>query len=327
MRSLLKAAAVAMAVALVGCASPPEAEPQAAAYEATGQGSLTVTTEDDYRVAGTWVFGDALVQFDSQMSEEGVSTVKLTVNGADFDTTYDYFSGGWEADGHKNTLFRAEVDALKKLELRLNDEGKQVRPWQRLFAAVSRHAASPAGYTFLKRSGGPAQADEAQHRESNSVANDGVTYICKGASAKKLASSWDYVWAEHDSLDGEGGSPRNAAAGNTTHSKLQGYEPAGCRLGRASASGGYGAGSCEGRCGAGCPRGYNFYFTKDCLDHDICLDYHPAADTVSYSGDCGYEFSDADGDFLSGTSVGYSWSCYSVPSDCEDNGNAHGSGT
>jgi hypothetical protein len=79
-----------------------------------------------------------------------------------------------------------------------------------------------------------------------------------------------------------------------------------------------GGGACEGRCGAGCPRTYNFYFTKDCMDHDICLDYHRAASSTSSSGDCGYEFQDAQSDFLTGTSLGYTSDCGNVPSDCPE---------
>jgi hypothetical protein len=84
-----------------------------------------------------------------------------------------------------------------------------------------------------------------------------------------------------------------------------------------------GGGSCEGRCGAGCPRAYNWYFTKDCLDHDICLDFHTTASSTSYSGDCGFEFSDAQGDFTWGSSVTYQGTyCGNVPSDCTENGNS-----
>ena len=326
--SLLATAFVALSLVVSGCATnTEEPAPAPVAGESTGTSSLAVTLDGDYELAGSWVHGDVLVQFVSKMSEEGLSSVKLTVNGAEFDATFDFFTGEWTADCHKNALFWGELAALKALEQHLDKVvGKQTRPWQRLFASVAHLAAAPNGYTFLKRFGSPKLEEEAQHRETNSVGNDGVTYICKATSGAKLATSWGLVWAEHDSLDGEGGGGRNSAAGNGMHTRTQAYELAGCRLGRATASGGNGAGSCEGRCGAGCPRSYNWYFAKDCLDHDTCLDYHPNAPATSYSGDCGYEFSDADGDFLSGTTVGYSWTCNSVPSDCEDNGNARGAG-
>jgi hypothetical protein len=317
----LLAATVVLGLTVVACGNTPtdQREEPAAATEATGEGSLAITSESDYHVAGTWVFADTMVQFESQMSEEGVSTVKLTVNGAEFDSTFDYFTHGWQADGHKNTLFRAEIDALVRLEKKLDAAGKAGRPWERLYASVSQHGAAPAGYTFLKRQGSPTQAEEVQHRESGSVGNDGVTYICRGTSGRNFSNNWDYSWAEHDSFGGEGST--NGTAGNTYHARMVTSSPGGCNVGYT------GAGSCEGRCGAGCPRTYNFYFTKDCFDHDVCLDYHPAAPTVSYSGDCGYEFSDADGDFISGTSSGYYWGCPgSVGSGCPDNGNSVGAG-
>ncbi|MBI2394206.1 MAG: hypothetical protein HYV09_31840 [Deltaproteobacteria bacterium] len=260
------------------------------------------------------------------MSEEGVSTVKLVVNGADFDATFDYFTHAWTADGHKNTLFAKELEALQKLEKHLESVGKAGRTWQRLFTTVSVHAGAPAGYTFLVRSGGAGVAAEVQHRESDAVTNDSITYFCTGTNGKAFRNSWDTQWAEHDSLTGEGGSGRNATTGNEYHGKLWTNTPGGCRVGRATSSGGNGRGSCEGRCGAGCPRTYNFYFTYDCLDHDVCLDYHPKAPTTSSSGDCGYEYSDAYSDWMNGSSSSYSSSCGSVPSDCEDNGNSVGPG-
>ena len=72
---------------------------------------------------------------------------------------------------------------------------------------------------------------------------------------------------------------------------------------------GWSASACEGRCGAGCPNSYNFYITKDCLDHDVCLDNHPSASSTSTFGDCGNEFDSASGDFVSGTSSGFTSAC------------------
>lgn len=327
MRSIL--AALALTVFASGCVAPETTGGSGAPTEgASSSGSFALSTDGDYDVAGTWEYADVVVQFESHISEEGVATVKLTVDGADFDTTFDYFTQAWEADGHKNTLFRPELDALLKLENYLDNNGKQGRPWERLFTAVSQHGAAPPGYTFLKRTGSPTQKDEVQHRESNAVWNDGVTYLCSGGNGRNYSNSWDYNWATHDSLSGEGGSPRNASAGNTYHGAMYTYDAGGCYVGSSAHSGNSGHGSCEGRCGAGCPRTYNFYFTQDCFDHDVCLDYHPAASAISYSGDCGYEFGDADGDFAGGTSSGYYWGCPgSVPSSCPDNGNATYSGT
>jgi hypothetical protein len=304
---------------LAGCAGN-TADPTPAESTATGQGALTVTQETEYAAAGTWTYAGQTVQFESTVSDEGLSTVKLTVNGAAFDTTFDYFTHAWQADGHKNTLFREELDALVKLEKKLDEVGKLGRPWERLFAAVSQHAAAPAGYTFMVRAGSPSAPAEKQHREAGSVSNDGVTYICRGTNGRNFSNSWDYAYAEHDSFAGEGSS--NATQGNQMHARMVTLSPGGCQVGST------GHGMCEGRCGAGCPRTYNFYFTKDCLDHDICLDYHPAAPGVSYSGDCGYEFGDADGDFAGGTSGGYYVGCPgSVPSNCPESGNAVGAGT
>jgi len=299
-----------------------------AAAETAGQGTFTLTSQGDYDLIGTWTFADTVVQFSSHMSDEGVSTVRLLVNGAEFETTFDYFTHAWSSDGHQNTLFRHELTALARLATHVETVGTQGRPWERLYAVISQHAAAPTGYTFLQRSGSPTAPQEVAHRESDAVWNDGVTYLCTGGSGRNYSNNWDYNWATHDSEPGEGGSPRNASAGNSYHGYMYTYSPGGCYVGSNSHSGNSYRGSCEGRCGAGCPRTYNFYFTQDCFDHDICLDYHPAASTVSYSGDCGYEFGDADGDFAGGTSAGYYWGCPgSTPSSCPDNGNATYSGT
>jgi len=330
MRNLLVLASVAFIAAAsgLGCAGQ-AAEPAPEETVATGQGELTITEDADYDLAGTWSYAGHVIQFESHVTEEGVATVKLLVNGAAFDTKFDYFTHAWEADGHKNTLFRPEIDALVKLEKHLDSIGKQGRPWQRLYASVAQHGAAPAGHTFLARAGSPTTVAEKQHREYNSVGNNGVTYICRGTSGRNFSNNWDYQWAEHDSFGGEGGDSRNATSGNYYHEKMWSLTPGGCTVGwygpRNDGSGK--KGSCEGRCGSGCPRTYNYYFTNDCLDHDSCLNYHPAAPGVSYSGDCGYEFSDADGDFAGGTSAGYYWGCPGTfGSGCPDNGNSQGAG-
>lgn len=358
-RALLPSVSLVLALFAVGCVAPDSESDAEAEDTASASGNLSLTTVGDYDVVGTWEHGDTLVQFESHVSEEGVASVKLVVDGAEFDHTFDYFTHSWESDGHKNTLFRAEINALAELENTLEDRGQKGRPWERLFTIVSQHAAAPPGYTFMKRAGSPSTKEEKQHREADAVWNDGVNYICRAnnthgvdsgysGSGSNYAEQWGYNWATHDSLSGEGGSSRNTASGNQYHGVLWSLEAGGCRVGStyhyadktgvsstshtqpssgSATSDGRSNGSCEGRCGAGCPRSYNYYFTWDCFDHDICGDFHPNADMVSYSGDCGYEFSDADGDWASGTSSGYYYDCPgSMGSSCADNGNAFAAG-
>jgi hypothetical protein len=139
---------------------------------------------------------------------------------------------------------------------------------------------------------------------TGTTTDDGLTYICRGLNGRALWNGYDAAWAEHDSTTAEGAT--NTFGGNVLHSVITAQWIVGQQVGNA-----LGSGSCEGRCGAGCnsgspcaliPTSYNWYGTKDCLDHDICLDAHPNAPYTSSSGDCGNEYSDAYWDFINGSS-------------------------
>ena len=327
------ASLVAVALALTACAGGPQSpEPDpttpAAAPGATtesSEGTLTIAQNDDYTLVGTFVTGSSLIQFASKMTDDGISTVELTVNGATFDVTSDLQEFTTNEDGHGNTLFKEDRDSLLQMEKALDAKGEKGRTWERLFKVVSAHAGAPVGHTFLKLAISPKGIDVARDgsgRPSGTVSDEGITYQCSGYYGYHLYNSWDWVWYEHDSVNGsisytnEGAT--NYTSPNSAHWRLQAWYPAGCRLGDW-----YGRGSCEGRCGAGCPRTYNFYFTKDCGDHDTCLDVHPNNGSTSSSGDCGWEYSDAYGDWLNGSSSTYQyWDCGSVSSSCPENGNA-----
>ncbi len=67
---------------------------------------------------------------------------------------------------------------------------------------------------------------------------------------------------------------------------------------------------CEGRCGAGCPCNswycVNRYYTKDCFDHDVCLDNNPGdGHNDPFAPNCGDEWGDASDDVLFGSSSGW----------------------
>jgi hypothetical protein len=349
--------------ALAGCASPTGAPaPAPAASASTAAESFVVTAQDDYRVAGSYSRGAALVAFDSSMSPQGVSTVVLTVNGATVTLTADLFTFVANEDGGGNTLFAADLQALGALERYLEAHGQRGRPWERLFKAVSMYAAAPAGTTVLAKTivADSRALHDGSGRPGGSVSKEGLTYLCVGAGGHHMFDQADWVWAEHDSESGEGGSG--------LHGRLEGWEPAGCYISSLTSytsstppnlydqgSSPYwlgindgtwtdgasyndsdgqgvrgqwtGGGMCEGRCGSGCPRGYNWYWTKDCLDHDICLDYHTSANGTSSSGDCGWEYSDAQSDWIYGSSNDYQYTyCGWVPYGCTENGNSQTSG-
>jgi hypothetical protein len=324
---VLVAAAIALATtAIGGCAtetgpspSPSPKPTTSTAEAATGVGTMTLAQNTDYDIVGSWTYGAKVVFFESHMSTAGISTVKLTIDGADFETTFDYFTHAATRDGHANTLFHEDVIALSKFETYLNNGGgKTGRVWERLFTTVSMHGAAPPGYTFMQRVSSPTIKAETEHREGNAVWDEGINYLCRGYYGNEISDQYDWVVAHHDSQGGEG--TGNGVYPNIYHGAYFWWAETGCRVGDWT-----GAGSCEGRCGAGCPRAYNFYFTKDCLDHDMCLDYHPAASSTSWSGDCGYEFGDASDDWAGGLSSSYWWDCPgSVPSNCAEYGNECG---
>jgi hypothetical protein len=349
---------------LAGCASQtgrPEPTQDPTVVAGTAAEAFALTDQSDYRVAGSYSLGSSLVVFDSSMTPEGVSTVALTVNGATITLTADLFSFVATEDGGGNTLFGADLAVLGRFERYLEAHGQKGRPWERLFKAVSMYAGAPAGHTMLVKTiaAGPSALRDGSGRPGGTVSTESLIYVCVGASGHHMYDQADWVWAEHDSTTGEGG--------NGYHWRLEGWEPAGCYISNltsyttwyapgyrdqnnnpywlgiqngswtdgawyndsdpASVTGQWtGGGVCEGRCGSGCPRAYNWYWTKDCLDHDICLDYHTNANTTG-SGDCGYEYSDAQGDWIWGSSHDYQYSyCGWVPYGCTENGNSQTAG-
>ncbi len=390
LESLIRAGALIVfgvsAAALTGCAgqvgSTNDPAPATSATAAATE-SLTITEEDAYHVAGTYSIGSGLVSFTSVMSTDGVSTVTLTINGATITLTADLFAFAGQEVGGGNTLMVEDLRVLHSFEKYLEAHGRethhQARPWERLFKAVSMYASAPSGYTILERPivANPKQLRDGNGRDANTVSDEGIIYMCVGASGHDMFDQADWAWAEHDSVtSGMSGTNEGGSAG---HWRLQGWEPGGCYLSSltsytssqppsltnqgansnwdgaqdgtpavatnssgvwtdgatyndsqaANVAGNWtGGGSCEGRCGAGCPQAYNWYWTKDCFDHDICLDYHTGASSTSSSGDCGFEFQDAQGDWIYGSSSSYQDTyCGNVPYGCTENGNSQSAGS
>jgi len=59
-------------------------------------------------------------------------------------------------------------------------------------------------------------------------------------------------------------------------------------------------GRCMGRCGAGCGNFLPDAYTKDCLDHDICISDQGGANDFANDANCGDEFNQAADDFIFG---------------------------
>jgi len=69
----------------------------------------------------------------------------------------------------------------------------------------------------------------------------------------------------------------------------------------------YKGGKCMGRCGAGCGRWWiPSSWTKDCLDHDICIADQNGENGLANDKNCGDEFNHAALDWTTGVALGCS---------------------
>jgi hypothetical protein len=366
----MKAIPLALGLLLGGCGQ------EGPATRSPTEQQLTLTAEDDYTLTGTFVHDVSVIEFDSRLTTDGVSTVNLTVNGARLTVTVDLFTADASENGHGETLVADDLAVLHLFSQYLDQHGKPARPWERLYKVAAMYAAAPAGYTIVARTIASRRAllnRDGNGRPGGTVSDEDITYLCYGFGGYPLWNNDDWVWHEHDSITSSMSGANEGGSGG--HWRMQSFAPAGCRLdwnpgaipggsanqganprwlGRRSSDGQYwdgasyndsatpnghfqqantqsawtGGGSCEGRCGPGCPKGiYNYYFTKDCFDHDTCLDYHRSASTTSSSGDCGFEYQDAQNDFISGSSSTYTSWCGNVPSSCPDSANGQADAT
>ena len=62
----------------------------------------------------------------------------------------------------------------------------------------------------------------------------------------------------------------------------------------------YKGGNCMGRCGGGCGNLLPDAWTKDCLDHDICIVDQNAQNGLAADPNCGNEFNHAADDYVFG---------------------------
>lgn len=68
----------------------------------------------------------------------------------------------------------------------------------------------------------------------------------------------------------------------------------------------YKGGNCMGRCGASCGWGAPSAWTKDCLDHDICVVDQGGKNDLANDTNCGDEFNHAADDYVFGVIRGCS---------------------
>lgn len=97
--------------------------------------------------------------------------------------------------------------------------------------------------------------------------NEGITCVSKGST----------VTAEYDKGSNGQDVRRNIVVGNS-----------------------YKGGQCMGRCGGACGWGAPSSWTKDCLDHDICIVDQDGKNDLSFDTNCGDEFNQAADDYTFG---------------------------
>lgn len=68
----------------------------------------------------------------------------------------------------------------------------------------------------------------------------------------------------------------------------------------------YKGGQCMGRCGAACGNFLPDAWTKDCLDHDICIADQNGQNGLANDPNCGNEFNHAASDYVFGVMRGCS---------------------
>ncbi len=318
----------ALGLAMSACAGQ-AAEPQDPAAEKSAD-ALTITEETATTLKGSFVRGDSLVTFSSKL-EGTVFTNALVVNGAPFDFRYDLAGFSLDVDGHSNTLLVADGQVLASFEKALDDLGKPNVMREGLFKSVSMMAQAPRGTTLITRqikAQGANAAAEVPHNYC--VSNEGITWLPGGCGAPGAGNNLVNTGSCYYLVNNTAGDPANVPV--NTHEHEQCEASASCNSSGDAGQHGFGTSSCfwsgkyhgrvywndhvgyaskacEGRCGAGCPVSYNYYYSKDCFDHDVCLDNHPAASSNSTLGDCGNEWDEASDDFSFGTSSSYQSYC------------------
>jgi hypothetical protein len=330
MKKLLAAAALASFAFATGCAgNVASQDPTAPASEAS---AITITSETDTELVGSFVNGASVISFEQHLVTPMVNT-KLVINGAEYDYVYDIVHSSLTIDGHSNSILGADAAALSVLEKAFDRLGSPSRMREQLYKTISLMAAAPRGTTFKLRSIVPQTTKLEELNRSYCDNDDGITYICAQNNGGSCPNSYtgnngsNELHTATQGVAGVGGGTNyyGGWVSGCTSTPSYTHEHEVCEYsassdhesGQGSYHGrvtwgariGWSASACEGRCGAGCPNSYNFYVTKDCLDHDVCLNNHPSASSTSTFGDCGNEFDRASGDFTYGTSSGFTGAC------------------
>lgn len=320
---------IVLAACTAGCVAPTSTPGEPAPVAKSAEG-LTITEETETTLVGYYVRGDSVVTFEARLATPILKT-KLVVNGAVFDYERDIVKSTLTIDGHASTILQADSVVLGAFEKALDKVGNPTKMREALYKTVALMSAAPRGTTIKVRHITPTVELKEQNR-SYCDNDDGITYVCCANAGTGCSGTYAGANGSNPIYNAPG------VAGVTYGTNVYGGYVSNCQstpsytheheVCEASASSdhesgqgsyhgrvtwgsrcGWSASACEGRCGAGCPQSYNFYVTKDCLDHDVCANNHPSASTTSTFGDCGNEFDRASGDFTYGTGSGFASGC------------------
>lgn len=297
----LKIRFVALTLALVGC-SGESAQPP------SKDGPVLDLQVRASSVTGSFARAGSLAVFESAFDAPEKGRVHININGQEVDISIDRVSRSMVFDGHNGALFAEDTEALGVLAQQLRDraaKGNITESEDLLLRAAMYLSEAPAGYTLTRREKTNAQIAStenkvregmlvSEHRADGTVSIDGVmdaegkiqpptdvtgnpgesdqacSYYSGEDGILYFSCTYTTRWIEHDA---------------STHCMSGAYRLCG------------NGGKCRGECGPGC-WGLNIY-TYDCGDHDWCL-YDHGGSAVSYGGECGDEFGEADDDFMLG---------------------------
>lgn len=339
MRKLLGITIAALTFAMTGCAADqvgPTEDPASDGTAARTEG-LTIESETESTLKGHYVRGGSVVTFHARLVSPNVE-LHLSVNGAEYDLVKDVVHSTVNLDGHGNTILGEDAEVLHALEKAFDAAGEPSRIREEMYRAIALMSAAPRGTTLLTRVVRPMTLPSEEQDRGYCDSDNGVTYLCaqndvSGTCSKTYTGTSTPTGDDPHSMYSNGGITGSDGGTNNLGAYVTGctsvptytHEHEACEWtadksaeagqskyhGRVTWSSriGWSAKACQGRCGAGCPNSYNFYITKDCLDHDVCLDNHPSASSTSTFGTCGNEFDRAAGDFASGTGRGFTSGC------------------
>jgi hypothetical protein len=241
------------------------------AGEGTG---LTLTETSASRLVGVLEGEGSRLSFDARAGTAGRTSLVLEIGGKPFSYSVDATTGVSELDGRGAVLTAEDKRTLAALapalEVALATPAAALPEHVRSLAAISAYwSEAPAGYAHAGRT---AQLPSGQGVSAQSVNNDGITCVKKGAAYKCTydAGRTGTVYSE-----------------NVTAGSNYGYNT--------TNGGTY---DCMGRCGGGCS-GVSIYgrYTFDCLEHDICS-FRFSSSGGGSDANCGDEYDNAYDDFV-----------------------------